>query len=58
MALEKETITCLAEDAEVHAAGVADLWVKEQWQHIAAAYRELAQTNFAPTNAAEQIDGT
>ena len=58
MALEQETIACLAHEAEVRAAGVADIWVKVQWQSIAVVYRELAQMNFVPTNAAEQIEAS
>jgi hypothetical protein len=59
VALEKETIACLAEEAEVRASGVADVWVQGQWQCIAAAYRDLAQINPAlATEAAEQIEAT
>jgi hypothetical protein len=59
VALRKETFEFLAEEAEVRAAGDADIWVKEQWQYIAAAYRELAQKILAPTtNVAGQIEAT
>ena len=58
MVLEKETIGCLAEEAEIRAAGIADIWLKVQWQSIAVAYRELAQKNFVPTNTAEQIEAS
>jgi len=58
MALEKETIGCLAEEAEMRAAGIADIWVKVQWQSIAVAYRELAQMNFVATDNAEQIEAS
>jgi hypothetical protein len=56
-AISKNTIACLANEADACAAGIAEIWAKVQWRYIAAAYRELAQIEPArTTNAAERIE--
>jgi hypothetical protein len=57
VAMSRDTIACLANEADARASGVVDIWAKVEWRYIAAAYRELAQ--FEPgrtTNAAEQLE--
>jgi hypothetical protein len=46
-----------SEEAEIHAAGIGDIWAKGLWREIASAYRELAQTELErATNGTEKIE--
>jgi len=46
-----------AEEAEVYATRIEDIWAKELWRQIASAYRELAQKKLTQAaNCVEQIE--
>ena len=46
-----------AAEAEIHAAGIGNMWAKDLWRQIASAYRELAQTELErATNGTEKIE--